>query len=586
MPMETEEILDYARRITSRSVVEASLRKLNIINDEMPIEKQEDITERVTTRLVSAKVTLKSNIVKLSVIYNNSMMAAKLANTIFETFEKLNREEKNMQQHNVSAFLETALEKTSNKLKEEEEKIRALTSLGVVGMADNMLEKIDELDKKRGDLLNFYTENYPEVVAITDQANEIKADLKKLPKEEFEYSTIKRDLGIDRRLYNSLKQKLQEAQIKEAETINNITLVDKAIPPRIPNYPRKITIVLLGIVMGILLGVSGAVFFEQVVETSLSRVEDIEALLKVSILGIIPYCAEASSGEKRGDKEGFSFKKWFKKNQPVNNTMSHLIALQQESSMLEEAFRILGTNTQIVLGKGGRIKNKLIMVASSIPKEGKSFVSSNLAIILSQMGYQTLLIDTDLRLPTISKIFGLTDNSAGFSDLLSGTYKLSQLKTDVIKTPTDLMLGKFGADKIIANPWLNNLHIMTAGSMAPNPMNLFSSDITKEVLTYCQNEYDVVIIDSGPILTVSDPSILLPMMDGVLLVYRVGTTTRISLRRAKATIDSIRGPDGVTGLVLNSVVNKLSMNSHYAYYQGYYGKEEKRREPPRSGGAK
>ena len=135
------------------------------------------------------------------------------------------------------------------------------------------------------------------------------------------------------------------------------------------------------------------------------------------------------------------------------------------------------------------------------------------------------------------------------------------------------MLGDFGAENIMEKPWINNLHIITAGSVFPNPIHLFNSEKLKESFDYLKAKYDVIFVDTSPILAVSDPAIILPRVDGVLLIYMAGATSRLTLRRAKNQIESIKGKGFVNGLILNNVVRELSMDSYYYYHRKYYSKE-------------
>ena len=247
-------------------------------------------------------------------------------------------------------------------------------------------------------------------------------------------------------------------------------------------------------------------------------------------------------------------------------------ALDQSSrSIFLEAFRILSVNIQVLFGKGEKIKNKAILITSCNPEEGKSVIASNLSVILSQMGYRTLIVDADSRRANIHKVFGLKNKENGLLDILTGKITFDA----AVRTATDLMLGTTEAEKIINRPWLNNLNILTAGAVFPNPINLFNSEKMDALLEYFKKRYDVILIDTSPILAVSEPSILIPKMDGVLLVYKAGSTSRLALRRAKIQIESVKGPGALSGVILNNVMPEVGMDTYYYYYRRYYGEKEK-----------
>ena len=570
MPQD-DALADYARQIMGRPIVTSAMKALGWLDNSLSDDQKQLLIDKAQRNL-SARVIPKTNMIHLSVLYDNPNKAADIANKIFDVFKTENIKEKNKKRHNVTVFIQRRLDEVSKELQEKEKRLHVLITHGVVGVAENLLRKIDLLENERMGLLSKYTERYPGILALNEQIAELKAELKSLPKEEFEYGVLKRDVGIDEELYNSLKSKLQESQIQEADKIDNIVLINNAAPPRSAAYPQKIKNYLLGMLLGGFLGITCAVLMEQAMETSIGRVEDIEALIKVSIVGVIPYFSEKEVS-KRKKLERFLPKS---KEEASSNIKSRLIARHSEGSIFVEAFRILGANIQVSLGEAGRIKNKLLMITSSNPSEGKSMISSNLSIVLAQMGYKTLLVDTDLRRSNIHKLFGLRERGSGLTDILMDKIKLEEIETAAVKTATDLMLGDVGPENIIEKPWMNNLHILTAGSVFPNPIHLFNSDKLRELVNTLKSKYSVVIFDSSPLLAVSDPSILLPLVDGVFLVYRVGATPRLTLRRCKTHVESIKGKGSVNGLILNNVVPELSMDSYYYYHRKYYTTETKK----------
>ena len=142
-----------------------------------------------------------------------------------------------------------------------------------------------------------------------------------------------------------------------------------------------------------------------------------------------------------------------------------------------------------------------------------------------------------------------------------------------VRTATDLMLGETDANKVIDRPWLNSLNILTVGTTFPNPVNLFNSEKMNELMNFVKNRYDVVLIDTPPILAVSEPSILIPKVDGTLLVYKAGVTSRLALRRAKIQIEGVQ-EKGLSGVILNNVTPEVGMDAYYYYNKKYYGDKE------------
>ncbi|MCX5667356.1 MAG: AAA family ATPase [Candidatus Omnitrophica bacterium] len=573
-------LADCTRQIISRPVLEMAAKSLGLIKDGIPDSEKNEVISAISVKVTAAEID-KTSMIRLQVSSKDPQSAADLANKIAEAFKKMSREQKNQQAYNVRAFIEKTLEDISKKLREQDERLRDLTMRGAVGTGVNIVNQIYELEKKRDDLMTRFTKRHPEVVQLDQQIVETKGTLKSLPKEEFEYGILKRDITIDEALYTNLKQKLPEAQIKEAEKVDNVLIINPAITPRAPSYPDKGKNYAAGIVLGLVLGVAMALITENI-DTSIGRVEDIENFIKVSVLGVIPFCSrkdESTHGGKgRWGKLPGAFIKYLKrgpfakaKNRKDIKCEVLISALDQSSrSIFLEAFRILSINIQVLFGKGEKIRNKAILITSCNPEEGKSIVSCNLAMIMAQMGYRTLLIDADSRRANVHKIFGLKTKEGGLLDILMGKAEFDS----VIRTATDIMLGETDAGQVIDRPWLNNLNILTAGAVFPNPANLFNSEKMDELLNHCRKRYDLVIMDTSPVLAVSEPSILMPKVDGVLLVYKAGSTSRLALRRAKIQVESIKGPGSLSGIILNNVMPEVGVDTYYYYNKRYYGEKE------------
>ena len=573
-----DEIPDYVKQIVGRPILEAAARELGWITDKTPAAEKDDIINKITSE-VTADDLEKTNMIRLYVQSKDPHEAADLANKVAIVFKKINLEQKNQQAYNVRVFIEKTLEDVSKKLKDQDERIRVLTMKGVVGSGVNIVNQIYELEKVKRDLLTRYTEKYPEVERADEQIKELKKALSNLPDEEFEYAILKRDIGINEALYTNLRQKLPEAQIKEAEKIDNVLIVNPATAPRTPYYPQKGKNYMMGILLGAILGVSAALVTEHI-DTSIGRVEDVENFIKASVLGVIPFCSKKEKDEitKPGRQSAwikwadFVAKKIIKKKPGQGSAYEGSVSALDHTtgSVFLESFRILSVNLQVIFGKGERIKNKIILITSCNPEEGKSVVTSNLGIVMAQMGYKALIVDADSRRSSIHKVFGLKHKEGGLLDILTDRISVDA----ATRTATDIMLGSTEAAKIMDRPWLNNLNIITAGTTFPNPINLFNSEKMKELLKYLRNKYDIVLIDTSPILAVSEPSILIPNVDGVLLVYKAGATSRLALRRAKMQIESVKGEGSLAGVILNNVTPEIGVDTYYYYNKRYYGEKE------------
>lgn len=262
------------------------------------------------------------------------------------------------------------------------------------------------------------------------------------------------------------------------------------------------------------------------------------------------------------------------KKDEIGRFQNQLIIKCRENSIFLESFRILGANVQIIFGAKGKIRKKCILITSSNPQEGKSLIAANLGIIMAQMGYKTLLMDMDLRRAVLHRMFGLASKKGGVSDILKGEITFES----AVRTATDLFLGDMNQEDLLKNPWMDHLHILTAGTTFSNGPYLLNTNKMRELRKIAGERYDVIIMDSSPILAVSDTSIVSRHVDGIILVYRAGDTSRIALHRAKLQVENVKGPEALRGIILNNVTPEISMDTYYYYQKRSYYSDRKKEE--------
>lgn len=217
-------------------------------------------------------------------------------------------------------------------------------------------------------------------------------------------------------------------------------------------------------------------------------------------------------------------------------------------------------------------------MSSSGPEEGKSITISNLAVAMAQGGLRTLLIDADMRRAVIHNIFGMK-NEPGLSNVLRGTID----SKDAIRTFADILISETGFDEALEIPGLDNLNILVSGSLPLAPAELLGSPEMNTLLAKLRESYDIILIDSPPVLAVADAIILSSKVDGVILVYRVGKTARAFINRTKMQL--IESGAQVKGVILNNISPQIEMQYGYQYHYKYYGKyytsdEEKAKKSP------
>jgi capsular exopolysaccharide synthesis family protein len=241
--------------------------------------------------------------------------------------------------------------------------------------------------------------------------------------------------------------------------------------------------------------------------------------------------------------------------------------------MVAESFRALRTNIQF---KDTERQIRSIAITSTSPQEGKTIVAINLSITMAQAGMKILLVGSDLRKPMLAKVFGI-ETTPGLTDILLGNYPWR----DTVKGVTDMILGKMTLDEVMMTPGMDNLHIITSGSIPSNPAELIDSSRLMDFMDEAKEEYDLIIFDSPPVLSAADPAILGRKVDGVLLLYRLGTVSRGLLKRSTSQLEQINCH--IMGVILNGMRPEVSPDFHdYKYYRYYYsyGEEPKEKRSP------
>jgi tyrosine-protein kinase Etk/Wzc len=508
------------------------------------------------------------------------------------------------QTHNTLQRLftaESAYDETVDRISEIEKVLRAMTAAedkpvaisGVLFSASRpspligLRDKLSELLLKRQNLLIHLTSKHPQVLEVSDRiravGGEIENELRsmlassreraaelqhklaelrnenlQLPEKALQLLRLQREVQIQESLYSQLKEKYQETMIQDSGKVEEISIIKPAVIPEKPfNVPSKLMIVFTGIVMGMIVGVVFA-FLAEMFDTSMGTIEDVEELLEVPVLGVIPQLGSEPRGRGAGRRETLP-----------DCRRRDLVTHYDPKSQGAEAFRTLRTNLQFM---NPEQPGKLFLITSAFVQEGKTLNIVNLALSMAQVGKKVLLVDADLRKPLVHNIFGLP-RDAGITDYVLGNYQWDE----VVKSIPDVMLGDFGIDDILLTPGLDNLHIIAAGTKPPNPTEIVNSSRFRAFLTEVKQQYDYVFIDAPPVLPVADAAEIAPLTDGVFLVYTVGKIGRGVLKRAKSNLDNVDAR--VLGIILNRI--KPEAGPEYFRYHShyYYGAEAKSGRP-------
>ncbi len=424
------------------------------------------------------------------------------------------------------------IKETKNKLIAETTKLvsRNLTLKDPLGYSQDLLGNILSLEIEIQSL-SAKADGLQKIV------NRYSERMNTLPEKSLKLARLERSTKVGENIFLMLKEKYEEARIKEAGQIGNVRIIDKAVPPEFPIRPKKKLNALLGVFLGLLLGGGIAILLESL-DTSLKTIEDVEAL-GVPVLGHVPRIRETEEYRKRIKGANSAA------NDETRKIASHLITHFAPKSPISEAYRALRTNIQF---SNLDHPPQSILITSPGPGEGKSTTVANLAITFSQMGTKTLLLDADFRRPILHSIFGM-EKEPGVTNYLA---------------------GKVPLEGIIKKTSLENLDLVTCGVIPPNPSELLASEKMKEFITQLKKTYQTILFDSPPVIAVTDAVVLSLLLDGVVLVALAGQTSQQGLARAKSLLENVNAK--VMGGVLNKIEAKSSYGSyHYYYYYHYYG---------------
>src|ERR1700728_731432 len=402
---------------------------------------------------------------------------------------------------------------------------------------NNQLKEVDdqllaETQKVGGKIKGQYMAALQRESMLHDALEKQKQEANKLNESAIEYSLLKRDLDTNRQLYEGLLKKLKEAGVSAGLRSNNFRIVDVARVPTAPvepNIPRNLSFAfMLGLTSGV-----GLAFLLEGLDSTVRTTEQAQMISGLPPLGMIPLGS-------RSAREGPTAKRLVI---ATSKEAVELITQVRRQSQMAESYRAL--RTSLLLSNLGA-PPKVIMVTSALPQEGKTTTSINCAVVLAQKGIRVLLIDADLRRPSIHKTLGMGPRS-GLSNVLTGS---ATLQTAITRSSI-----------------LPNLDVLPAGTPPPNPAELLASTNMREVLIQLREQYDHIVIDTPPSLSVTDAVVLSPRADAIVLVIRSGQTTKQALRRSRDILMQVNAK--VSGVLLNAV--DLSSPDYYYYYE-YQGK--------------
>jgi capsular exopolysaccharide synthesis family protein len=364
-----------------------------------------------------------------------------------------------------------------------------------------------------------------------------------------EYVVLSQEAYSRKRLYEDLYSKLQEANVSAGIKATNITIVDPARPQTVPVSPKRLPNLEAGIAVGFLLGLLLAFTVDRLDSTVIASSE-VEEITGVPVIGMIPLFDARSMNTDASYGTYFSVRKKSAKGSSTEKpdasaeslSPDKLAILECPDSMVAESIRSL--RTAILLSRpSGELKS--ILITSCVPAEGKSTITGNLAVSLAQHGRKVIIVEADMRRPTMRHVMNVV-NERGLSSVLSGVNSLQECIQHGVHVAT--------------------LDILPAGPRPPMPSELLGGIMFDNLLRELSARYDTVLVDSPPALLLTDAVSIASKMDAVVWVARAGTVTRPQLSRAMQVAERNRFP--LVGFVLNAV--DLTLDPYgYGYGSGY-----------------
>jgi capsular exopolysaccharide synthesis family protein len=361
---------------------------------------------------------------------------------------------------------------------------------------------------------------------------------------EIEYHRLDRAREQNEKLYALLLQRMKEADLARMMRVNNIRVVDDALEPKGPVRPRVVLNTALGVMLGLLVGI-GFSWVRVRLDISVKTPLDLEGELGLTFLGLIPELDEndAQSYGRRGRRRHL----------PATDSQgpNELVVHHRPLSGVAEASRAIRTNLMFM--NPDRPYKKLL-VTSAAPAEGKTMTACSIAIALAQGGQRVCIVDCDLRRPRLHRIFGRTGDAG----------------------VTNVLVGEAGLDEVAQPTSIKNLWAIPAGPTPPNPADMLHSERFRAFMAELSSRFERVVIDSPPIVAVTDAAIISTIVDGTVFVVRAFKTSKHMSAQGLRILRDVDAP--LAGAVLNAV--NLNRHEYTYYYHYYYYKREGYRTSP------
>ncbi len=505
------------------------------------------VIEKLQKELAISEKGKKTGVIRLSLEGPDPLRVSAVVDAMARTYLRQNVERKSAEAEKTLQFITGQLPQLKANVDKAEAALNtyreergggfdlSIETKAALDRGAEIEKLLTELEFQRSELKERFTESHPSMRALGGKAQQLKQErdaldrqLKGLPETELHAARLTRDAKIATELYVLLLNKAQELQVMKSGTIGNVRVLDMAVVPQEAVSPKLATTAALSLILGLILGIALA-FTRKSLDQGVEDPDLIERETGLPVYATVPHSPAQAELAQALRKRGASV--------PV-------LAVSHPDDLAVEAMRSLRTSLQFALAESG---GNVIAITGPSPGIGKSFVSVNLAHILANVGKRVLLIDADMRKGRMHNYFGV-EKEPGLSDVIRGT----TAEKDAIRKTT-----------------AENLHFLAMGDRPPNPSELLSSDRFEQFVAWASREYDLVVIDTAPILAVTDAAIACRAASTTLLVLRAG---QHPLREIAVSVKRMV-QNGVEprAIVVNDVMPKAAgyAYSKYGYHYHY-----------------
>ncbi|HBT1885133.1 TPA: polysaccharide biosynthesis tyrosine autokinase [Klebsiella pneumoniae] len=517
---------------------ESRLKAISDLQNTLSVADQGKDTGMLTISLTGEDPSIIERIVES---ISDNYLAQNIARQAAQDAKSL--EFLNKQLPQVRSDLDIAEDKLNQYRRKNDSVDLSLEAKSVLDQIVNVDNQLNELTFRESEISQLYTKEHPTYKALMEKRKtlqEEKAKLNKkvstMPETQQEILRLSRYVESGRAVYMQLLNRQQELSIAKSSAIGNVRIIDNAVTQPKPVKPKKVLIVLLGFVFGGVISIC-IVLLRVFLRRGIESPEQLEEL-GINVYASVPV-AEIIS--KTASKKGTFTKK-------QNDFDKGLLALVNPTDLAIEAIRGLRTSLHFAMMES---RNNILMISGASPNAGKTFISSNLAAVISQSGKKVLFIDTDMRKGYAHKLFNVQPEN-GLSDYLSKRIEL---------------------EKVIKQTSIAGLEFISRGMIPPNPAELLMHQRMGEFLNWANEHYDMVILDTPPILAVTDAAVIGNYAGTTLLVARFELNTTKEMTIAFKRFD--QSGINVKGCILNGIVKKASSYYGYGYHHYGYSYKEK-----------